>query len=109
MARTAIRLYRATQSGEYAHMPEIEGKRSGELSKMRYWGLSVEESGRREDGGRSGWWCLTPDGRAFVEGKHRVQRYAWIYNGRLVKREGEMISITDCLGEKFNYAELMSR
>lgn len=110
MALAAIRLYRATMPGEYAHLPTVEGmKRGGEGGKLRYWGLMVEETERREDGGRSGWWCLTPAGRAFVEGHRRVQRYVWIYDGRRLGREGELVSITDCLGDKFDYAELMGR
>ncbi|HUB72808.1 MAG TPA: hypothetical protein VL979_02075 [Solirubrobacteraceae bacterium] len=117
----AIRLYRATTPGEFGHLPTVEKpQRGGEGAKLRYWKLAVEEAERREDGGRSGWWCLTPDGgrsgwwcltpdgRAFVEGSHRVQRYAWVYDGRLLRREGELVSIADCLGDKFSYAELMN-
>lgn len=108
IAMAAIRLYQATTPGEYAHLPTVEApQRGGEGGKLRYWGLAVEEIERREDGGRSGWWSLTPEGRAFVCGQHRVRRYAWIYDARLLRREGELVSIEDCLGDKFDYTELM--
>jgi hypothetical protein len=71
----AIKLDRATTTGEYAHLRTVEGMEAGNNGAMlRYWGLVTEESERREDGGRSGWWCLTDDGRAFVEGSHRVPK-----------------------------------
>jgi hypothetical protein len=109
IAVAAIRLYQATTPGEFAHLPTVEKpRRGGEGGKLRYWKLAVEEAERRDDGGRSGWWCLTSAGRAFVEGRHRVQRYAWVYDGRLLRREGELVTITDCLGDKFNYADLMN-
>ncbi len=111
IALAAIQLYHATTVGEYAHLPTVEatgrGGRGGEGGKLRYWGLAVEEVERREDGGRSGWWCLTPDGRAFVEGSHRVQRFALVLAGQLRKLTGDLVSIEDCLGKRFNYRELM--
>ena len=95
MAYDAIRFYRATQPGEYAHRPTVAQAAGGDAGKLRYWKLLVEETERRDDGGRSGWWCLTDDGRAFVEGRLRVPKYALLYDGRLLKLEGEGITDTD--------------
>lgn len=109
MARAAIRVYRATCPGEYCHLQEVDQTSgSSEGSKLRCWGLLVEERERREDGGRSGWWCLTEEGRRFVTGAHTVPKYALLYDGRLLHLEGAAVSIVDCLGEKFDYHELMN-
>ncbi len=37
-----------------------------------------------------------------------VPRHALIYDGRLLRLEGELVGIRDCLGDKFDYDELMS-
>lgn len=124
----AVKLYRRTinatmaasmiilhgQCGrEYGHIPtlssQLAGWRGGEESKLRYWGLLEEETERRDDGGRAGYWRLTELGQRFVLGQARVARYALVYNGRCYGLDGPPIGIEDALRDKFNYRELMSR
>lgn len=107
MAWGLIRLYRATDGTEWGHLPTIAGD-GCEVGKLRYWGLVIEEAEARPDGGRSGWWQLTGNGRAFVKGRLAVPKYARIYDGRCLGLRGEPVTIRDCLGERFNYDELMN-
>lgn len=81
----------------------------GELARLSMWGLLEEATEKREDGGRAGWWRVTPAGEAFVRGETRVAPYAYIYDGRLLRLDlsERKVSIIDVLGRKFNYAELM--
>jgi hypothetical protein len=79
-----------------------------EIGKARYWGLIEESTEPRSDGGRAGWWRLTPHGTDFVKSRVSVRKIALIYDGRCLGFEGEQVTITDALGEKFNYNDLMA-
>lgn len=106
MARSIIAMY--TVGGrDWVHVPSILNARSREEGKLAYWGLIEEELIVRDDGGRAGWWRLTEKGERYVLNELKVPHKAVVYNGRVQGFEGELKSITDALGEKFNYAELM--
>lgn len=107
MAVSLIRMYRRAGLG-WVNVPDEIGARSREEGKLRYWGL-VEEAGElRDDGGRAGWWRVTPDGAAFVLLRARVPKYARVYDGRCLGLGGDLVTIRDCLGERFDYGELMN-
>lgn len=108
MARTLILAYQ-THGQDWFHLATLTKTtgRGGEEGKLRYWGLLEEETERRPDGGRSGWWRVTDDGAAFVERRRTVQKYARIYDGRCLGLDGDLIGIKDALGKKFNYDDLM--
>jgi hypothetical protein len=79
-----------------------------EAGQLVWWGLIEDEGGRREDGGRSGWWRITDAGKRFVLHQDRVAKYAHIYDGRVLRLDpSETVSIVECLGAKFDYRELM--
>lgn len=109
MARTLVLAYREHEL-DWFHLATLTKTtgRGGEEGKLRYWGLLEEESARREDGGRSGWWRVTERGREFVLGNVVVPKYALVYDGRLMSLDGdEMIDIRAALGKRFDYSELM--
>lgn len=108
MARTLVIAYREHEL-DWFHLSTLtkSSGRGGEESKLRYWGLLEEELERRPDGGRSGWWRITPTGAAFVQGSIEIPKYARIYDGRCLGLDGDKVSIRDALGKKFNYDELM--
>lgn len=108
MARSLIRMYNAAGT-DWVHVPTTIGSRSREEGKLRYWGLVEEELERRPDGGRSGYWRVTPVGELFVLGKMTVYSHARVYNGRCLGLSGDQVSIIDALGEKFSYDELMGK
>lgn len=83
--------------------------RGGDYAKLRYWGLivqAVEQDTRA--GARSGTWCVTDLGFSFVDNQYTVCRTAWVYDKQCLLVSGEQVSITDALGKKFDYDELMS-
>lgn len=107
MARALIKMYRAP--GAWVRLTDIlEHRQIVDAAKLRYWGLIEEEQERRPDGGRAGWWGVTEAGRAFVEGRATVTKYARIYDGRCLRMTGPEVGITDALGDAFDYDELMS-
>jgi len=108
MARTLIIGYRTVQMAWF-HAPTTVGDR-GELAKLRYWGLVEEEQTLRGDGGRAGWWRVTPKGQQFILGQIELPAHALVYDGALLRLDESdgYISIRDALGEKFSYQELMT-
>lgn len=109
MARALIVGYR-TAGLDWFHAPTTVGDR-GELAKLRYWGIVEEEKALRPDGGRAGWWRVThPSGLLFVQGLASVPAHALIYDSHLLKLDETdgRLTISEALGDKFNYRELMA-
>lgn len=107
MARSLIRMYKAGGL-DYIHIPTTVGSRSREEGKLRYWGLVEEEQVTRPDGGRAGYWRVTPVGELFVQGQITVWSHARVYNSRCLGLVGDQISIKDALASQFDYEELMN-
>ena len=84
------------------------GDSSGNFAKAAYWGLIEEESVRRPDGGRSGWWRLTPLGRRVGLGRERLPKWVLTYNAEVIEVDASVtVDIEDCLNKKFSYDDLM--
>lgn len=108
MARSLILMFRRGGT-DWIHVPTTVPERARDDGMLAYWGLTEEELVRREDGGRAGWWRVTDRGAAFVNGHITLPKYAHVYDGRVLRVDGDAVSIRDALGTKFNYEELMSQ
>lgn len=110
MARALIAMYHVDTTGTWGwmHLPTAVPGERGDACKTAYWGLIEEESVARPDGGRSGWWRLTPLGGSYVRGTITMPKYAKVYDGRCLGLTGPLLSIRDALGTRFDYAELMA-
>jgi hypothetical protein len=108
MVRSLITIYRRGGM-DWVHVPTLlEGVRCArEEGKLRNWNLLQESDEPRADGGKSGWWRVTGFGVDFVNDRARVPKYATFYDNALLKLDGPLVGIRDCLGSKFNYFELM--
>jgi len=117
MARTLILLYRKSKSNpdvEYFHIyNDLLGIDFGiggsELSKLKYWGMidELEKDSNDTKTRTSGFWKITEKGKKFVKKELKVPKYILLYNNQLRGFEGNEINITEALGDKFNYIELM--
>lgn len=114
-ARALIALYR-TAGMDFAHMPTVVKRRTqdtahqgGAATLCGYWDLMLEENAERPDGGRTGWWRVTLQGREFIEGRLFVPKYAHTYAGRVLRLSGPRIGIRQALHTRFDYDELMAR
>jgi hypothetical protein len=107
MAHSLIAVWRVGGDG-WVHLPTQIDARSREEGKLKYWGLLEEDRDKREDGGRAGWWRVTPLGLAFLRHEIQVPKYARVYDGRCLGLVGDPVWITDALGARFNYADLMA-
>jgi hypothetical protein len=108
MAYTLIRAYRVGGL-EWVHLPSQVPDRARDDGMLAYWGLLEESTEPREDGGRAGWWRITAAGYDFLRGRFPVRKYAHVYDGRVLQLSGDLRYIRDCLGDKFDYDELMNR
>lgn len=93
---------------DWQHIPTTVGGKSREEGKFVYWGLAEDSMEKREDGGRKGVWRVTQNGKDFIEGRITLQKWARVYNKKLIELFGKQVSIQDCLKNKFNYNELMN-
>lgn len=92
---------------DVVHLPTLT-RMGGDTCKMVYWGLIEEESTRRTDGGRAGWWAVTPKGRDWILGKITIPKYARVYDGRCLGLTGNPVTIQQALGKRFDLQELMA-
>lgn len=107
MARDLIKMWHHA-GREWFRIPDVAPL--GDNAKFAYWGILIKGEGVREDGSdRTGWWRFSEVGEAFVKGHILLHKYARVYDGRLLNLTGERIGIRECLGDKFNYDELMER
>jgi hypothetical protein len=107
LAKALITLYKHSEWPDFTHCPSLPGD-THEISQLEWWGLIEEERTVRPDGGRAGRWRITVEGARFVKGIHKVEKYAVLEPGPiLVGHTGPMVDIKDCLGDKFDYRELM--
>lgn len=106
MARSLILMYRHGGT-DWVEVSKVTGSKGGDYAKLAHWGLIEDSKLVRKDGGKTGWWRVTPAGQLFVLGKVKVLKYALIYDDHLRGHEGEPVGIQDCLSKKFDYDELM--
>lgn len=94
---------------EQVEDPAVAAAIRGDWAKLTHWGLLEEMPGERPDGSkRVGYYKITEKGLRFARGKLRVPRHIWLYDGRSLDREDEeTVSITEAIGDKFDYSELM--
>ena len=111
MAAALIRIYRASQDSPstagWVDIREIPNVRGGDYAKLRFWGL-LEQAPKGD--GTAGLWRPTVEGGQFVGCERRVGKYVHVYNGSPVQIDAEAgpyVSITDALGARFDYNELM--
>lgn len=121
MAYALVMIYkRPIMEGEseYFHVPDYLSRvcklgpttRGGDWAKLVAWGLLEEREGVRDDGSsRTGFYRITDLGKSVARGEATVPKYALIYNGTLLRLDNtKSVTISDALGKKFDYAELMS-
>lgn len=106
MAAVLIRMYQESKT-DWVYLPDLPQK-SRDSAALAYWGLVEEETVRRPDGGRAGYWRVTEKGCAFVENRITVPKWAECYNKKCDRIFGPDWSIIDALGKHFDYHELMN-
>lgn len=85
--------------------PSVKPDRSGNVAKLRYWGLMEQEPGKR-----NGVWRVTPRGEAFLRGRIAVAKWHESYNRKLLKLDdSEMVNVHQAWGSPFDIDEEIRR
>lgn len=107
-----IKLYRLGGASEYIHASLLINKGvsgAGDLTKAKYWGLIQSKTHTPSEKKSSGYWKLTEMGIDFVKHDVEIKKCALVFDDNVIGFEGNYINITQCLGEKFDYQQLMER
>ena len=79
-----------------------------DATQAKHWGLIEEAKTHTGHGKTDGYWRITPLGRDFVEGRHRVHSHRLSRAGTLIGFEGDSLTLAQALGEQFDYDEHMA-
>ena len=95
----------------WVHIPSCpHNNAGGDAVKSVHWGLIEPATGERDDGSkRIGWWKLTELGLAFVTNTISIPSYADIIRpSTCLGLSGDPLWISDAVGKRFNYRELVT-
>lgn len=112
IALQLIELYKKGGDKEYIHASELIAPgltSSSDLSKGKYWDLIETKPADTDDKKSSGFWKLTQTGIDFVNMDVEIKKYVLIFDDKVIGLDGNYINISQCLGDKFSYKELMSK
>lgn len=109
-SRALIRTYHLNKEQEWVHIREIskEINITGDYAKLVYWGLIEEKENQDTKKKNSGFWKITQRGKDFVECKISLPSHVMIYNSKFQGFKDSFVMITECIGKKFNYSELIN-
>lgn len=107
-AALICRMVAESGAGQFVETKTIIERGLSRRTEGRHWGLIEQESELRADGGRTGWWRVTPLGERFVSGESTIPKYAWVYDKKVIHLGGPEITLPEALKGKFDYNEMMS-
>lgn len=113
-ARAVIALYQE-HGLDFGHLPTVAQQRLPEIAHQggylvlgAHWSLISEERHARPDTGRAGYWRVTALAEQWLRGETTVPKYARIYDGRCLGLDGDLVTVDDVLGERFDLRALMT-
>jgi len=82
----------------------------GQWAQAALWDLVERERGEvRADGSnRTGYARITSRGLAFLAGKYRIRKYALVYDGVLLGKAGDLVSIADVQRLAFDFSTIFA-
>lgn len=115
MVRSLIWLVKASDEWrEWVDVPNAAPKwilRSNQLPTLRWWGLverlTKEAAKANNMTKHSGFWRPTQKGIDFANSNTLVPEFVLTLNGEPQNFVGPEVTVAECLGTKFNYAEIM--
>lgn len=110
MARCLIKL--SKMGPGYHHVKDIvkgiSDTGTNDFSKLKHWNFITEQMNADTKKKHSGMWCITTSGQEFANHKTIVAEYVMIYNGQNQGFSTSYTSISESLGKKFDYQELIT-
>lgn len=108
MIERLARAYNRFGMAPFHLMRDFNGEHPGDFAKLRYWGMIEEQANTNTNKRTSGYWRVLPLGREFLAGRASVFSDADVLLGDLVGLSGTMVTVSDVMGETFNFKELMA-
>ncbi len=94
------------------HVNEISKRKyvgGGEFAKLSYWGFIEKKANTDRKKAHSGVWRITERGQKFITGElANVAKYCHTYNAQVMGYSEERTTITQALGNGFDFDELMN-
>lgn len=117
IAAWLVALYRAGAGTRFVHIDEVmpylppalraKARSSSDYCIIKYWGLAFQDAANQGDDKKvSGKWRLTQDGWRFARGEMSIPKYAYVFDDKVLKFDGDDVFIKDCIGNSFSYNEL---
>ena len=111
MTRSLIWLVRSWKNTQtWVDVPSTAPRwlvRSNQLPTVRWWDLIERCPNDNPEVKHSGLWRPTQKGLEFAYKRIKIPAKALTYDGKVIALEGDLVTIEDTLGTKFDYAELM--
>tara|TARA_R110000796_G_scaffold1776_6_gene7252 strand:+ start:228 stop:815 length:588 start_codon:yes stop_codon:yes gene_type:complete len=112
ITRFIIWLVRHCPEGGWLHVNEWRDYTNarllgGDYGKASHWGFCERKPNDDDAKKSSGFWKPTALGVEFARNNRPAPLYVHLYNNRPTEFSGELAFASDCLGLKFDYAELM--
>jgi len=118
MAKVLIILHRHFLTNpEWLHVPTHlteanklgAAVRGGDWAKLRYWGLLEVKPEKRADGSkRAGFYRMPEKGHQFARGEIQVPKTVRLFHNKFMGFGEGLVGVKDCLGEEFDYGQLMA-
>jgi hypothetical protein len=106
------KLHKKYPNRDYFHISElgVSNNYFSAFAQLKCWDLISEMEKPKDVKSKrtSGSWALTEKGNLFIEGKINVESHVYMYNASFLGYSDKKISITDAIGNKFNYEEMMN-
>lgn len=113
MAAGLVRLVRCWQANGRDWVDTTRGANLprvwlGDFGKLAYWAL-IEAAPNDDPAKRtSGIWRPTPRGVEFAHNRLAVASHVEVFNGQVLAYADDRVTVVDCLGTSFNYADLVA-
>lgn len=102
-----VRASEPTATGySWVHVDAIPAK-GGDYAKLRFWWLIEQHPEVPEGKKDSGLWRPTEWGVRFVHMDYVIFQHAYTYDNKVIGFGGASRNVTQALGKKFSYSELM--
>lgn len=100
LAAFLLALYRAGGPAKTDDLGLTYAQRTNS-QKLRYWGLAKPVL-NEESKAKKGWWEITDEGRAFVEGKTIIRRTAHVCRNKVLRLDGSALHFS-MVSDEYKY------
>jgi hypothetical protein len=76
----------------YSRLRELGHTGTGDVARLRPWGLVESDGAHTADGHKAGNWRVTDLGERFIKGQATVPKYLWLFDGHVMEQGGPQVT-----------------